>query len=91
MVNKVKVPLFINEHPGCNEKQRLTTWRGEPGLDPDMREYTCPKCDYTTYVVRRGSRKANLDELVGNMEDVILQQKENAARYGAVRSRGRRR
>jgi len=37
----------------CFENANMTEWIPGPGLDPEMREYLCPKCGLRFYVARR--------------------------------------
>ena len=59
--NLPSIPLSKKQCPRCFDKPRLTTWKAPAGIDPDMREYKCPRCGARDYVVVQGSSKINLE------------------------------
>ena len=72
---EITFPLSLRDCLKCWDTPRLTAWRGPPGIDPDLRQYRCPRCGEAVHIIRRGSQTANLDKLVQDNENKIKARK----------------
>lgn len=77
----VNFPLTLRRCNRCIGIPVLTEWSGAPGYDPDLREYNCPRCGWRTYIVRRGSSKADIRALAAAAEIKGREIENNRAAY----------
>ena len=62
-------PVYLTKCGKCFERPILTDWRCPDGIDPDLRQYKCPRCGFETYVYQKGSRSADLKAIIREYND----------------------